>query len=425
MLRVKNTLTHSIEPFVPREPGVVRMYVCGPSVYDESHLGHARSYVAYDAIKRTLQKMGNRVIHVQNFTDVEENISQRAAKAGVSPLAFADKIIQHFFRDMDELRIQRADHYPRVSDHIAEIKTIIADLCKKDLAYAGDCAPRVHTKGGPCDVYFNARDARDFGALIGTNIDELAVEHPVEIGERKSALDFALWKSRNDWGITWPSPWGPGRPGWHVECTAMATKYLGADFDIHGGGLDLVFPHHESERAVGEAWTGQRYCKYYLHNGFVTVGDQKMSKSMGNFVTIRTLLDTHDPEALRVLLLSAHYRAPINYSEASIETATKRVQKWREGIARLRAAPPGGAAPKAQAAFWAALEDDFQFGRALDAIDLAFDEEADPVVTLEFLKDASEALGVLWEISAAYPPHTDRSIVFPESLRPNSSGGNA
>jgi hypothetical protein len=308
-LRVKNTRTHRLEPFVPKEPGHVRMYVCGPSVYDESHLGHARSYVAYDAMKRFFLTRGLRVTHVQNFTDVEEHISERAQSVGMAPLDYATKLIHRFFEDMDALHVLRATHYPRVSEHIDEIIAIVRDLEKKRIAYRVDCGPRPHQTDGGCDVYFGVEKVKDYGALIGQNIEELTVERPDQYGDRRNPLDFALWKSRDDWGVLWESPYGKGRPGWHVECTAMARKYLGADFDLHGGGLDLVFPHHENERVIGEALTGERYCNHYLHNGFVTVGKEKMSKSLGNFVTIGELLRRHDPEVLRTFLLSAHAMA--------------------------------------------------------------------------------------------------------------------
>ncbi|HET6404020.1 MAG TPA: cysteine--tRNA ligase [Candidatus Thermoplasmatota archaeon] len=390
-LRVMNTLTHSLEEFRPREPGHVRMYVCGPSVYDESHLGHARSYVAYDAMKRYFLARGMRVTHVQNFTDVEENISARARARGMQPLEWAEHLIRRFFEDMDRLRVLRADHYPRVSQHIEDIQSIVAKLVETRNAYTYDCGMEDdHTI---CDVYFDTRATRDYGALIGTSVEELAVELPLQkSGERRHPLDFALWKSRDDWGVTWPSPWGRGRPGWHVECTAMSTRYLGFDFDIHGGGLDLVFPHHENERVIGEAVSGERYCRHYLHNGFVTVGAQKMSKSLGNFVTVRDLLGKHDPEVLRTFLLSQHYRAALNYDEVEIEEVARRVERWRVGAARARS---DGECPE-EPAFWAALEDDFQFGRALDVLDRAFERGT---ATRPFLERAAKATGLLWSVA--------------------------
>ncbi|HVM45897.1 MAG TPA: cysteine--tRNA ligase [Candidatus Thermoplasmatota archaeon] len=389
-LRVMNTLTHRKEPFQPREPGHVRMYVCGPSVYDEAHLGHARSYVAYDAMKRYFLACGRRVTHVQNFTDVEENIAARARQRGMQPLEWADHLVRRFFEDMDALLVLRADHYPRVSEHIPEIQRIVAALVEKGQAYTHDCGEQ--DGRAICDVYFDSRSAADYGALIGTSVEELAVELPIhQRGERRHPLDFALWKSRDDWGIVWESTWGRGRPGWHVECTAMSTKYLGLDFDIHGGGLDLVFPHHENERVIGEAVSGQRYCRHYLHNGFVTVGSQKMSKSLGNFVTVRGLLAKHDPEVLRAFLLSQHYRAPLNYDEAAIEAAARRVERWRAASAKALAE---GECPE-EPAFWAALEDDFDFGAALAAIDRAVERGS---ATRPFLERAAAATGLLWSL---------------------------
>lgn len=419
MLRIMNTMTHSLEPFEPKEARHVRMYVCGPSVYDESHLGHARSYVIYDAMKRHFLETGNRVTHVQNFTDVEENITKRAAEHGMEPLEWASTLIQHFFDDMDRLRILRATHYPRVSENIDRIVQIVDDLERSGVAYCVDCrpadgAPREGVPSHACDVYFSAERAPDYGAMIGQNLEELTVDRPMQAGERRNPLDFALWKSRNDWGVTWPSRFGEGRPGWHVECAAMATKHLGMAFDIHGGGLDLVFPHHESERVIAEAWKGGRYCRYYVHNGFVTVGDQKMSKSLGNFVTVRDLLARHDPEVLRTFLLSEHYRAPLNYDAAAIERAAKRVAQWRAHVEATRreaeghepaSAPPEGVA-KARDAFRAAIEDDFQFGRALDALDAATAAAAlarggEAAASFAFLQEAARTLGLLWSLDTA------------------------
>ena len=387
-----NTRTHKVEPFAPSEPGHVRMYVCGPSVYDESHLGHARSYVAYDTMKRALREYGGyRVTHVQNFTDVEESIAPRARERGMQPLEWATRLIGHFLDDMDALHVARADHYPRVSENIREIVKIVDDLEERDIAYRVDCGPKGPDGKRNCDLYFSVERAPEFGQLIGTTIEELTVERPEHAGDRRNPLDFALWKSRDDWGMTWDSPWGRGRPGWHVECTAMATKYLGADFDIHGGGLDLVFPHHESERAIGEAWSGKRYCNCYVHNGFVTVGNEKMSKSLGNFVTIRELRSRHEPEALRMFLLSAHYRAPLNYDDAAIAHATMRLAAWRAGLARAS----DDAAPEFEAAFSAALADDLHVERALVALD---SELARATPSRPFLRRAARALGVLWDL---------------------------
>lgn len=412
-LHVHNTLTHKLEPFTPKEPGHVRMYVCGPSVYDESHLGHARSYVAYDAMKRYFLARGLRVTHVQNFTDVEENVTARAREHGMEPLQWATFLIGRFFDDMDKLRILRATHYPRVSEHIEDIQRIAAALVKNGRAYAYDCGCKEDQL--ICDVYFDAHKTSDYGALIGTSVEELAVELPMrEQGDRRHPLDFALWKSRDDWGITWPSPWGDGRPGWHIECTAMATKYLGTDFDLHGGGLDLVFPHHENERVIGEAASGERYCRHYLHNGFVTVGTEKMSKSLGNFVTVKDLLSKHDPQVLRAFLLSQHYRAPLNYDESGIAAVEARVARWDAQLANVqrlaRSAAPAAAlsAPVCEArdAFWAALEDDFHFDRALTALDLALEraQSLDPqqaAATLVFLREAARATGLLWSLGEA------------------------
>ncbi|HEX2022208.1 MAG TPA: cysteine--tRNA ligase [Candidatus Thermoplasmatota archaeon] len=412
VLRVMNTRTHRVEPFEPREPDHVRMYVCGPSVYDDAHLGHARSYVAYDAMKRYFLAKGMRVTHVQNFTDVEEHIAERARESGYAPLDFTERVIARFFADMDELRVLRADRYPRVSEHVPEILATIGRLQEKGYAYAVDCGERPHAPGrASCDVYFSVERAPDYGSLIGTSVEELTVERPTLHGDRKNPLDFALWKSRDDWGVTWESPYGLGRPGWHVECAAMSRKHLGDDFDVHGGGLDLVFPHHESERVIGEAASGKPYCRYYLHNGFVTVGNTKMSKSLGNFVTARQMLHRHGAEVVRTFLLAAHYRAPLNYDEEEIARAAARVARWRALAAQVRRQAHGhvpamalaASVCEARDAFWAALEDDFRFDRALDALELALQASCaldgpQSAAALGFLREAGRAMGVLWDL---------------------------
>lgn len=417
-LRVHNTKTRTVEPFSTLKPGLVRMYVCGPSVYDRSHLGHARSYVTYDVMRRYFHAKGFEVEHVQNFTDVEESIAERAKARGIPPLALADEFIHAFFEDMDALRVLRADHYPRASEHVEEIVRIVQDLLEDEKAYASDCHDGTRD-GEPdevCDVYFDVSKHPGFGALVGASPDELAVDHPSGKGERRHAMDFALWKSRDDWGVKFPSPWGDGRPGWHVECSAMSLKFLGPHFDLHGGGLDLVFPHHESEQAIAEAWTKQTYTGAYVHNGFVTVGARKMSKSLKNFVTVEELLARHDAEALRMLLVSHHYRAPLDYEPAAIDAAAARLARWKAAAAALARSATGASgdaerAPagvrEARAAFWAAMEDDFHLERACAAVDDAVARSAglagaEAAGALAFLREVADALGVMWPLESRW-----------------------
>ncbi len=300
-------------PFVPLEEGKVRMYVCGITAYDRCHIGHARSAVVFDAIYRYLRKRGFDVLFVRNFTDIDDKIINRAREEGISTQELAQREIDNFYKDMDALGVLRATYEPRATEHIREIIELIETLIEKGHAYES---------GG--DVYFRVRSFPKYGELSHRNIDELRAGARIEVGEKKEdPLDFALWKASKPGEPKWPSPWGEGRPGWHIECSAMSMKYLGETLDIHGGGLDLIFPHHENEKAQSEAATGKTFVRYWLHNGFVTISGEKMSKSLGNFITIEAILKEFHPEALRLFLLSKHYRSPLDYSpEALKETET-------------------------------------------------------------------------------------------------------
>ncbi|MGQ9812742.1 MAG: cysteine--tRNA ligase [Dissulfurimicrobium sp.] len=316
-LRIYNTLTRRKEPFEPLEPGHIRMYVCGVTAYDRCHIGHARSAVVFDAILRYLLHKNYKVTFVRNFTDIDDKIIKRANEEGISSKELAEREIGHFYNDMKRLKIMPATFEPRATEHIKEIIELIEKLISKGYAYI---AGR--------DVYFSVRRFPAYGALSGRNIEELVSGARVAVDEhKKDPLDFALWKAVKPGEPFWSSPWGDGRPGWHIECSAMAMKYLGPTFDIHGGGLDLIFPHHENEIAQSEAATGKTFVRYWIHNGFVTINGEKMSKSLGNFITIDDILKTHSAEALRLFLLSKHYRSPLDYSEAALkemETALER-----------------------------------------------------------------------------------------------------
>ncbi len=311
-LKIYNTLTGKKETFEPLRHGKIGIYVCGITAYDRCHIGHARSAVVFDVIVRYLRAAGFNVTFVRNFTDIDDKIINRAREEGISTEELAEREIAHFYEDMDALRVRRADVEPRATGHIPEITSLIQRLVDRGFAYES---------GG--DVYFSVRRFPDYGKLSGRNLEQLMAGARIMPGEKKAdPLDFALWKAAKPGEPSWESPWGKGRPGWHIECSAMSMKYLGETFDIHGGGLDLAFPHHENEIAQSEAATGKQFVRYWVHNGFVTIKGEKMSKSLGNFITIRDILEGFHPEVLRLFLLSKHYRSPLDYSADSIREAT-------------------------------------------------------------------------------------------------------
>ena len=378
-LTIHNTLTRTLERFEPLSPGRVGMYTCGVTVYDFCHVGHARSALAFDVIRRYLEFSGYRVTFVRNFTDVDDKIIARARDQGVSWDTVARRFIEAFIEDMDRLGVRRADIEPKATDHIPEMLQLIEELVGRGLAYAVDG-----------DVYYAVRAFAGYGKLSHRSLEDLQAGARVEVDERKhDPLDFALWKASRPGEPAWDSPWGPGRPGWHIECSAMACKYLGETFDIHAGGEDLVFPHHENEIAQSEGATGRSFARYWLHNGMVTIGGEKMSKSLGNFVTIREALSRVSPEALKLLFLSANYRGPLDYTEAAVAEKAKALgglQEFLRVVERLEAetgaAEPGGAAGSAglddrpaatagaatEEAFRAAMDEDFNTARATGAL---------------------------------------------------------
>ncbi|MBW1810223.1 MAG: cysteine--tRNA ligase [Deltaproteobacteria bacterium] len=300
---IYNTLTNHKEELKPLEPGKISMYVCGVTVYDMSHIGHARAYVTADVIYRFLEASGFEVTYVRNFTDVDDKIIKRANELGITTNDLTEQNIKEFHKDMDALGVKRPDIEPRVTDHIPEIIATVEALVDRGHAYV--------VEG---DVYFDVPSWAEYGKLSKRNLDDLKAGARVQVDERKrTPMDFALWKASKPGEPMWNSPWGKGRPGWHIECTAMSTKYLGQTFDIHGGGKDLVFPHHENEIAQAEAAYGVPFVNYFFHNGFVNIDKEKMSKSLNNFFTIREICERYDPEALRYFLLTTHYRSPINF----------------------------------------------------------------------------------------------------------------
>ncbi|GAB6075808.1 cysteine--tRNA ligase [Desulfurobacterium crinifex] len=313
MIKIFNTLTERKEEFKPLEDKTVRMYVCGPTVYDHAHIGHARSAVVFDVIRRWLEYKGYKVIYVRNYTDVDDKIIKRSREEGIPWYEVAEKYIKSYEEDMEALNVKEPTYKPRVTEHIREIIEMIDGLIDKGYAYEA---------GG--DVYFSVEKFPEYGKLSKRKIDELIAGARIEPGEKKrNPLDFALWKKSKEGEPGWESPWGIGRPGWHIECSAMSMKYLGETMDIHGGGLDLIFPHHENEIAQSEAYTGKNFVCYWIHNGFVMVNKEKMSKSLGNFFTIKDILKEFSPDVLRLFLISTHYRSPIDFSFERLKDVEK------------------------------------------------------------------------------------------------------
>jgi cysteinyl-tRNA synthetase len=325
-VRIYNTMTRSKEELVTLTPGEVRMYVCGVTPYDYSHIGHARSAIVFDVIRRYLEYKGFRVKMVRNYTDVDDKIIRRANEEGVASAEVAKRYIEAERRDMEALGVLPPDVAPMATGHIADMVALIERLVAKSVAYVVDG-----------DVYFEIRRFPSYGRLSGKNLDELLAGARVEVDERKrDPRDFALWKAAKPGEPSWPSPWGAGRPGWHIECSVMAIRYLGETFDIHGGGTDLIFPHHECEIAQSEADTGKPFARYWLHNGMLNLGAEKMSKSLGNTLTIRELVKRHQPDALRLWMLGTHYRHPIEWSEERAEEAARAGQTLWSPFERLR-----------------------------------------------------------------------------------------
>lgn len=324
-MRIYNTMSGKKEEFIPVTPGKVGIYACGVTVYDLCHLGHARSAIIFDVIRRYLRFKGFDVKYVRNFTDIDDKIIKRAQEENIPWDEVARKYTEEYYRDMERLGIERADIEPKATDHIKEMIEIINALIEKGYAYVVDG-----------DVFFEVNKFKGYGKLSKRDIEEMLAGARVEIDERKrNPMDFALWKSSKEGEPFWDSPWGKGRPGWHIECTAMSIKYLGETFDIHGGGADLIFPHHENELAQSEAYTGKDFARYWVHNGFITIDKEKMSKSLGNFFTIRDILDKFDAEAVRLFLLSTHYRSPIEFSDELLREAESTVDRYYSTILRI------------------------------------------------------------------------------------------
>jgi len=325
-LRVFNTSTGQKEEFIPLREGRVGMYVCGVTVYDYCHVGHARAAIVFDTVYRYLQHLGYEVNYVCNFTDIDDKIIKRANEENIGWQEVTEKYIQAFYEDMGQLNITPPTTEPKATDHIDGMLDMVSSLIEQGKAYEAEG-----------DVYFSVRNFAEYGKLSGHRLDDLKAGARVEPGEHKrDPLDFALWKKSKPGEPSWDSPWGPGRPGWHIECSAMSRHFLGTQFDIHGGGKDLVFPHHENEIAQSQGCSGTPPVKYWLHNGFVNINEEKMSKSLGNFFTIRDILKRYHPEVLRLFLLSHHYRGPIDFADSYLNDAEKTLDRFYEFFAAVQ-----------------------------------------------------------------------------------------
>lgn len=372
MLKIFNTLTRQKEEFKPLTPNEVKMYVCGPTVYNYIHIGNARSIVAFDTVRRYLEFLGYKVKFVSNFTDVDDKMIKEANREGITVPEVADRFIKAFYEDIAAINVQKATINPRATDNIQEIIDFVKALIDKGYAYESDG-----------DVFYRARKFQHYGELSDQNIDQLvegASEHigETEFDKKQDPIDFVLWKKAKPNEIKWDSPWGEGRPGWHIECSVMSTKYLGDTFDIHGGGQDLEFPHHENEIAQSEAKTGQKFVNYWMHNGFVTVeNNEKMSKSLGNFVTVHDLVQKTNPQVLRFFLSSTHYRRPLEYSEKNLQKAADNLEKIKTAYNNLKFRLDGATdetddvqakVEQIVADFKAAMNDDFNVQNGLTEI---------------------------------------------------------
>ena len=413
---IYNSLTRNKDPFTPAKPGEVGIYVCGPTVYDLSHIGHARVYVAFDTIVRFLRRSAT-VTYVRNYTDVDDKIIARAQKENHTPQEVAEHNIAEFRHDMTSLGVAPADHEPKVTEHVAEVIAICQDLVQRGIAYPS---------GG--DLYYAVEKFAEYGKLGRRTLEDMEAGIRVELNSQKRhPMDFVLWKAAKPGEPAWEAPWGRGRPGWHIECSAMAKKYLGATFDLHGGGRDLMFPHHENEIAQSEAASGVPFSHSWMHGGLVKIDNEKMSKSLGNFFTIRQVLEKFDAQALRYSLLTTHYRSSINFSDAMLSEAQARVAYCYRTLARIdervgehheaESSEPDPATLRDKALatieqrFHDAMEDDFNTPEAFGALSTAFTaaneildrpkEEAKDVASLRQIRRAivrsSEVLGLFQE----------------------------
>jgi len=402
-LRVYNTLSGKKEEFQPLVPGKVGMYVCGVTVYDYCHIGHARANIVFDIVYRYLQYSNYDVTYVRNYTDVDDKIINRANQQGISSKQLAEEFIQAFDEDMEALGLRKPTHEPKATEYIDRIIVLAKQLIEKGMAYesAGD-------------VYYSVEKFPTYLKLSKRNMEEMQAGARIAPGEQKrNPMDFALWKAAKPGEPSWESPWGPGRPGWHIECSAMSSALLGETFDIHGGGRDLIFPHHENEIAQSEGVSGKPFVKYWLHNGFVNINQEKMSKSLGNFFTIRDILKSYNPEVVRFFILTAHYRSPVDFSDQNLKEAQAGLSRFYEalqlaaeaveGVPESDVAAQEGAELEAQ--FRAAMDDDFNTAQAIGHLfegvrtinrlvaEKKFRKKADKVASVRALREKIAELG--------------------------------
>ncbi len=345
-MQIYNTMSRKKEELVPLVPGEIKMYVCGPTVYNYFHIGNARPFVVFDTLRRYLEYCGYKVSFVQNFTDIDDKLIKKANEEGCTVKDVADRYIKEYYTDADALGVERATVNPRATEHVQDIIDLVQKLIDSGHAYAAENG----------DVYFSVRSFPGYGKLSGYSIDDLESGARIDPTDNKrDPLDFALWKGARPGEPSWPTPWGDGRPGWHIECSAMSMSILGPTFDIHAGGQDLIFPHHENEIAQSEAASGRPFARYWMHNGYINIDNQKMSKSLGNFKLVRDISKEYDLEAVRLFLLSAQYRNPVNFAPDLVEQAQNGLTRLRTARERLEEAPVGEAG-EADAAFLAQLE---------------------------------------------------------------------
>jgi len=400
MLKIYNDLSRSKETFEPLQPGKVNLYVCGMTVYDLCHLGHARVMVVFDVVYRYLKAAGYDVTYIRNITDIDDKIINRANENGEPFHELTERFIQAMHEDSNALGIIPPDAEPKATDHIAEIISMCEKLIEKGHAYVADNG----------DVYYDVYSFPTYGKLSGKSLEDLQAGARVEPGDvKRNPLDFALWKSAKPDEPSWQSPWGDGRPGWHIECSAMSTKALGDTFDIHGGGADLTFPHHENEIAQSEGATGHPFVKYWMHNGFVRINDEKMSKSLGNFFTVREILERYQAEEVRYFILTSQYRSPLNYSDEHLDNARNALTRFYTALRGLPEATPA-ADTQFEKDFHAAMQDDFNTPEALATLfelvreinRVRADDEATAASLGALLRQLGDLIGILQSDSESY-----------------------
>ena len=415
-MKLYNTLTRKKEEFIPLEEGKVKMYSCGPTVYNYFHIGNARPFIIFDTLRRYLEYRGYDVTYIQNFTDVDDKIINKANEEGITPLELADKYIKEYFTDADGLGIKRASVHPRVTDNIEQIIEFVKELEEKGYAYA--------VNG---DVYFDTKKFEGYGKLSKQNIEDLEAGARIEVNDnKKSPMDFVLWKSKKEGEPGWVSPWGEGRPGWHIECSVMSSRYLGDTIDIHAGGQDLTFPHHENEIAQTEARTGKKFANYWIHNGYINIDNEKMSKSKGNFFTVRDISEKYDLDVVRFFLLSAHYKNPVNFSDEMLKQAgagLERLYNAKSNLEFLKEKLEGSITDEEKAfveelntfktRFIESMDDDINTADAISVIfELArfINTNVDDKASLEFANECYDLFKELTDVLNIANKSTDDSI---------------